>query len=68
MAAILQWRRQAGIADRSVQPPRHGAWARENRKQVLGVTPDAARRAFTDCGAAMPEDFRQRTLGGRDVR
>ena len=43
------------------------AWARENRKQVFGATPDAVRRAFTDFGAAVPEDFKQRTLGGRDV-
>jgi limonene 1,2-monooxygenase len=43
------------------------AWARENRKQVFGATPEAVRRAFTDFGAAVPEDFKQRTLGGRDV-
>jgi hypothetical protein len=43
------------------------AWARENRKQVFGATPDAVRRAFTDFGAAVPADFKQRTLGGRDV-
>jgi limonene 1,2-monooxygenase len=43
------------------------AWAVENRKQVFGATPDAVRRAFTDVGAAVPEDFRSRTLGGRDV-
>ena len=43
------------------------AWARENRKQVFGSTPDAVRRAFTDFGAAVPEDFKQRSLGGRDV-
>src|SRR6201998_4541305 len=42
-------------------------WARENRKQVFGSTPEAVRRAFTDFGAAVPEDFKQRTLGGRDV-
>jgi limonene 1,2-monooxygenase len=43
------------------------AWARENRKQVFGATPEAVRRAFTDFGSAVPEDFKQRTLGGRDV-
>jgi limonene 1,2-monooxygenase len=42
-------------------------WATENRKQVFGSTPEAVRRAFTDFGAAVPKDFKQRTLGGRDV-
>ncbi|HEY1411058.1 MAG TPA: hypothetical protein VGF36_02895, partial [Rhodopila sp.] len=42
-------------------------WAMENRKQVFGATPEAVRRAFTDFGAAVPDDFKQRTLGGRDV-
>ena len=32
------------------------AWARENRKQVFGRTVEAVRRAFTDHGAAVPED------------
>ena len=31
-------------------------WARENRKQVFGPTVEAVRRAFTDHGAAVPED------------
>jgi len=39
----------------------------ENRRQVFGNTPEAVRRAFTDFGAAVPEDFKQRTLGGRDA-
>jgi hypothetical protein len=34
---------------------------------VFGATPEAVRRAFTDFGAAVPEDFKARTLGGRDV-
>jgi limonene 1,2-monooxygenase len=42
-------------------------WATENRKQVFGATPEAVKRAFTDFGAAVPEDFRARTLGGRDA-
>ena len=42
-------------------------WAQENRKQVFGSTPEAVRRAFTDFGAAVPDDFKQRTLGGRDA-
>jgi limonene 1,2-monooxygenase len=42
-------------------------WAMENRKQIFGHTPEAVKRAFTDFGASVPEDFRQRTLGGRDA-
>jgi limonene 1,2-monooxygenase len=42
-------------------------WAMENRKQVFGNTPEAVKRAFTDFGAAVPDDFKQRTLGGRDT-
>ena len=43
-------------------------WARENRKQVFGPTVEAVRRAFSDHGAAVPEDaIRARTLGGRDL-
>jgi len=44
-------------------------WARENRKQVFGGTVDAVRRAFTDFGAAAPDEevIRARTLGARDI-
>ena len=42
------------------------AWARENRKQVFGGTVEAVKRAFTDFGAAVPEEFRSRTIGARD--
>ncbi|MDR3529737.1 MAG: LLM class flavin-dependent oxidoreductase, partial [Rhodopila sp.] len=48
-------------------PTGSSTWARENRKQVFGATPEAVRRAFTDFGAAVPEDFKSRTLGGRDA-
>ena len=48
-------------------PAGSAAWAGENRKQIFGQTPDAVRRAFTDAGAAVPEDFKSRTLGGRDA-
>ena len=41
-------------------------WARENRKTVFGPTVDAVKRAFTDFGAAVPEEFRSRTIGARD--
>jgi limonene 1,2-monooxygenase len=43
------------------------AWARENRKQVFGSTPEAVRRAFTDFGHAVPEEYRSRTIGARDT-
>ena len=42
------------------------AWARENRKQVFGGTVEAVKRAFTDFGRAVPEEFRARTIGARD--
>ncbi|MBN8875551.1 MAG: LLM class flavin-dependent oxidoreductase [Rhodospirillales bacterium] len=42
------------------------AWAKENRKQVFGATPEAVKRAFTDFGHAVPEEFRSRTIGARD--
>jgi limonene 1,2-monooxygenase len=43
------------------------AWARENRKTVFGAVPDAIKRAFTDVGHAVPDDYRSRTIGARDV-
>jgi limonene 1,2-monooxygenase len=42
-------------------------WARENRKQVFGPTVEAVKRAFTDFGRAVPEEYRARTIGARDV-
>ena len=42
-------------------------WAMENRKQVFGATPESVKRAFTDFGHAVPEEYKSRTLGGRDV-
>jgi limonene 1,2-monooxygenase len=42
------------------------AWARDNRKQVFGPTVEAVKRAFTDFGAAVPDEFRSRTIGARD--
>ncbi len=45
------------------------AWARDNRKQIFGGTVEAVKRAFTDHGAALPDEeiLRARTLGGRDI-
>jgi limonene 1,2-monooxygenase len=34
---------------------------------VFGPTVDAVKRAFTDFGRAVPEEFRSRTIGARDV-
>src|SRR5262245_65236559 len=42
-------------------------WARSNRKEVFGPTVAAVKKAFTDVGRAVPEEFRQRTVGARDV-
>jgi limonene 1,2-monooxygenase len=42
-------------------------WARSNRKAVFGPTVAAVKKAFTDVGRAVPEEFRQRTVGARDV-
>ncbi len=42
-------------------------WARDNRKQVFGSTPEAVKRAFTDHGHAVPGDYRYRTMGARDL-
>ena len=43
------------------------AWARDNRREVFGDTVEAVKRAFTDHGAALPDEevIRARTLGAR---
>jgi len=43
------------------------SWARENRKAVFGPTVAAVKKAFTDVGREVPEEFRARTVGARDV-
>ena len=43
-------------------------WARQNRKDVFGPTVAAVKKAFTDVGHAVPDEFRQRTVGARDVK
>jgi len=48
-------------------PMGSNTWARENRRQVFGATPEAVKRAFTDFGHAVPEEYKARSLGGRDV-
>lgn len=42
-------------------------WARSNRKGIFGPNVAAIRKAYTDAGREVPEDFRQRAAGARDV-
>jgi limonene 1,2-monooxygenase len=42
-------------------------FVRENRTRVVGGTVEAVRRAFTDHGRAVPEGYRERTIGARDL-
>jgi limonene 1,2-monooxygenase len=43
------------------------AWARENRKSIFGPNVEAVRRAFTDAGREVPAEYRERTVGARDL-
>ena len=43
------------------------AWARSNRKSIFGPNVEAVRRAFTDAGREIPAEYRDRTVGARDV-
>jgi limonene 1,2-monooxygenase len=43
------------------------AWARSNRKSIFGPNVEAVRRAFTDAGREVPAEYRERTVGARDV-
>jgi limonene 1,2-monooxygenase len=42
-------------------------FVRDNRKLVVGGAVEAVKRAFTDAGRAVPEGYRDRTVGARDV-
>jgi limonene 1,2-monooxygenase len=42
-------------------------WARSNRRTIFGPNVEAIRRAYTDAGREVPEEFRQRTSGARDL-
>src|SRR6266567_4408981 len=42
-------------------------WIRDNRRRVLGNNVEAVRRAFTDTGRAVPDEYRYRTVGAQDV-
>ena len=48
-------------------PAGSNQWAQENRKSVFGPNVEAIRRAFTDAGKTVPDAFRARTAGARDV-
>jgi hypothetical protein len=40
---------------------------RDNRRRILGNDVEAVRRAFTDTGRAVPDEYRYRTVGAQDV-
>ena len=42
-------------------------FTRENRVEVVGRNVEAVRRAFTDTGRAVPDAYRERTLGIQDM-
>ncbi len=42
-------------------------WIRDNRRRVLGNNVEAVRRAFTDTGRAVPDEYRYRTVGAQDI-
>lgn len=44
------------------------AWVKANRTTVLAGNVDAVKKAFTDTGREVPEEFAARTLGARDVK
>jgi limonene 1,2-monooxygenase len=43
------------------------AWIRANRRRILGNNVEAVRRAFTDTGRAVPDEYRYRTVGAQDI-
>jgi limonene 1,2-monooxygenase len=42
-------------------------WIRDNRRRVLGNNVEAVRRAFTDTGRTVPDEYRYRTVGAQDI-
>jgi limonene 1,2-monooxygenase len=42
-------------------------WAKANRKGIFGPNVAAVKKAFTDAGREVPDEFRARTPGARDV-
>jgi Coenzyme F420-dependent N5,N10-methylene tetrahydromethanopterin reductase and related flavin-dependent oxidoreductases len=43
------------------------AWAQSNRKSIFGPNVEAVRRAFVDAGREVPAEYRDRTVGARDI-
>lgn len=43
-------------------------WCRENRKTVFGPNVAAIQKAYTDAGKPIPEEYRARLTGARDVK
>jgi len=43
------------------------AWVKANRTTVLAGNVEAVKKAFTDTGREVPDEFASRTLGARDV-
>jgi limonene 1,2-monooxygenase len=43
-------------------------WCRENRKDVFGPNVAAIQKAYTDAGKPIPEEYRARLTGARDVK
>jgi limonene 1,2-monooxygenase len=43
-------------------------WCRENRKTVFGPNVAAIQKAYTDAGKPVPEEYRARLTGARDVK
>jgi limonene 1,2-monooxygenase len=43
-------------------------WCRENRKTIFGPNVAAIQKAYTDAGKAVPDEYRTRLTGARDVK
>lgn len=57
------------VFQQSLEPiAESNAWARANRAELFGTTPDAMKRAFTEFGKQAPSDIADRSFGGLDVR
>ncbi|MBU6497166.1 MAG: LLM class flavin-dependent oxidoreductase [Rhodospirillales bacterium] len=42
-------------------------WAKANRRSIFGPNVEALRKAFTDAGRAVPDEYHARASGARDV-
>ena len=43
-------------------------WCRENRKTIFGPNVAAITKAYTDAGKPVPEEYRTRLQGARDMK